>query len=75
MCNTDNTNRRDPNVTRVIIAGAGPAGLLLSALLLQRNDENANAAASSSAPSPRNRRRYSVTLVDSRQDLGLVPPR
>ena len=74
MCNTDNTNRRDPNVTRVIIAGAGPAGLLLSALLLQRNDENANAAASSSAPSPRNRRRYSVTLVDSRQDLGLVPP-
>jgi 2-polyprenyl-6-methoxyphenol hydroxylase-like FAD-dependent oxidoreductase len=40
----------------VVIAGAGPAGLLLTALLMQRNQE---------LPSPL----YNITLIDGRQDL------
>jgi NADPH-dependent 2,4-dienoyl-CoA reductase/sulfur reductase-like enzyme len=41
----------------IVIVGAGPAGLLLTALLMQRNQE---------LPKPL----YRVTLVEGRQDLG-----
>ena len=54
MCRPDQTNA---NLKHVIISGAGPAGLLLAALLLQRNDE---------LPTPL----YCVTLIDNRQNLG-----
>mmetsp|Transcript_12118 Transcript_12118/g.22684 ORF Transcript_12118/g.22684 Transcript_12118/m.22684 type:complete len:507 (+) Transcript_12118:143-1663(+) len=45
---------------RVVIAGAGPAGLLCASLLLERNND-ANA-----------RVNYHVTLVDGRQDFGAL---
>eukprot|EP00587_Corethron_hystrix_P003607 CAMPEP_0113304648 /NCGR_PEP_ID=MMETSP0010_2-20120614/4580_1 /TAXON_ID=216773 ORGANISM="Corethron hystrix, Strain 308" /NCGR_SAMPLE_ID=MMETSP0010_2 /ASSEMBLY_ACC=CAM_ASM_000155 /LENGTH=505 /DNA_ID=CAMNT_0000158887 /DNA_START=9 /DNA_END=1526 /DNA_ORIENTATION=- /assembly_acc=CAM_ASM_000155 len=48
----------------IIIAGAGPAGLLLAALLLKRNED---LAASSSSARP-----YRITLVDGRQNFGTV---
>lgn len=47
-----------PETRRVIIAGAGPAGLLLQALLHSRNK------------SPNARVLYDVTLIESRADLG-----
>jgi len=56
MCKPDN-----PSIRHVIISGAGPAGLLLAALLLQRNNE---------LPAPL----YRITLVDNRQDLGQLSP-
>jgi NADH dehydrogenase FAD-containing subunit len=65
MCrpNTNNTAnvRRDNSSTaqqvhNIVIAGAGPAGLLLTALLMQRNHE---------LPEPI----YHITLIDGRQDL------
>ncbi|CAB9518723.1 Kynurenine 3-monooxygenase [Seminavis robusta] len=43
----------------VVIAGAGPAGLLLTALLMQRNSELSTPL-------------YRVTLVDNRRNFGLV---
>jgi hypothetical protein len=46
----------DAGPRNVVIAGAGPAGLLLTALLMQRNQE---------LPEPL----YNITLVDGRQDL------
>ena len=54
MCKPDENSN---NLRHVVIAGAGPAGLLLAALLLQRNEE---------LPSPL----YKVTLLDNRQDMG-----
>lgn len=48
---------------RVLIAGAGPAGLLLQALLHNRNK------------SPASRVKYDVTLVESRTDLGKLDPK
>ena len=45
-----------------MIAGAGPAGLLLAALLLNRNND-ANC-----------RIEYKVKLVEYREDLGLLDP-
>jgi kynurenine 3-monooxygenase len=57
-----------PRVCRVLIAGAGPAGLLLHALLDHRNKA---IAASSSSSSSSSRVTYRVTIVDGRQDLGL----
>ena len=60
MCRPDNVdeqgNRNDGVIRRVIICGAGPAGLLLAALLMQRNRE---------LPTPL----YDITLVDGRQNL------
>lgn len=50
---------RPDGALNIVIAGAGPAGLLLTALLLQLNSE-------SQTP------RYKITLVDNRQDFGLV---
>jgi kynurenine 3-monooxygenase len=52
MCRTDTT--LEPR--NVVIAGAGPAGLLLTALLMQRNAELAFPL-------------YNITLVDGREDL------
>lgn len=54
----------EPTTRRVIIAGAGPAGLLLQALLHHRNK-----TISSSDNHPRSIL-YNVTLIESRQDLG-----
>lgn len=54
----------DPSPLRVVIAGAGPAGLLLAALLLQRNAENSTSTT----------KRYNVTLIDNREDLSQVSP-
>ena len=54
----------EPTTRRVIIAGAGPAGLLLQALLHHRNK-----TISSSDNHPRSIL-YDVTLIESRQDLG-----
>jgi kynurenine 3-monooxygenase len=51
-------NATDPPTTRVIIAGAGPGGLLLQALLHARND------------SPGSTVKYDITLIESRSDLG-----
>lgn len=42
------------DVRHVVVAGAGPAGLLLSLLLLQRNDQTPNEAI-----------KYKVTLLES----------
>ena len=53
MCAPDNIETR-----RVVIAGAGPSGLLLQALLHNRNK------------SPNARVMYDVTLIESRSDLG-----
>ncbi|KAL3794837.1 hypothetical protein ACHAW5_004359 [Stephanodiscus triporus] len=53
-----------PRVCRVLIAGAGPAGLLLHALLHHRNKSSASRAGVT----------YRVTIVDGRQDLGLLTP-
>ncbi|KAL3770447.1 hypothetical protein ACHAWU_009998 [Discostella pseudostelligera] len=50
-----------PRRCRVIIAGAGPAGLLLQAMLHLRN-QKASATVL-----------YEITLVESRQDLGQLP--
>lgn len=55
MCKPAESNSIGPR--HVVISGAGPAGLLLAALLLQRNDE---------LPTPL----YRITLIDNRQDLG-----
>jgi kynurenine 3-monooxygenase len=46
--------------THVVVAGAGPSGILLSLLLLKRNEEGGC--------------QYKVTLVESRSDLGLLDP-
>ena len=55
MCRPTNSN---PQIRRVVIAGAGPAGLLLCSLLHHRNK----------LPNPS--AIYDVTLIESRQDLG-----
>jgi len=48
---------------RVVIAGAGPAGLLTASLLLNKNKESDGSAA---------RVTYDVTLIDGRQDYGSI---
>ena len=48
----------EPRTIRVLISGAGPAGLLCASLLLARNTE------------PDSNTIYQVTLVDGRQDFG-----
>lgn len=59
MCRpTDNDNNNN-GLRHVIISGAGPAGLLLAALLHQRNEE---------LPSPL----YKVTVIDNREDMGVL---
>ena len=57
MCRPD--NHQDGGLQEVIISGAGPAGLLLAALLMQRNEELSEPL-------------YHVTLLDNRQDLGVL---
>jgi kynurenine 3-monooxygenase len=51
----------DENAKHITIVGAGPSGLLLSALLLKRNENGGPI-------------KYKVTLVESRTDLGLLSP-
>jgi kynurenine 3-monooxygenase len=60
MCspNDPNANINNGEPRRVVICGAGPAGLLLAALLMQRNKE---------LPAPL----YTITLVDARQNLAV----
>jgi NADPH-dependent 2,4-dienoyl-CoA reductase/sulfur reductase-like enzyme len=55
--NVDADDAISHSCKNIVIAGAGPAGLLLTALLMQRNRE---------LPEPL----YHITLVDGRQDLG-----
>lgn len=57
MCRQQDVHLSPAPVKRVIISGAGPAGLLLTALLMQRNQEQ-------------NETCYNITLVDGRLDLG-----
>lgn len=45
---------------RVVVSGAGPAGLLMTSLLLARNKE------------PGSQVSYEVTLIDTRQDYGSI---
>jgi NADPH-dependent 2,4-dienoyl-CoA reductase/sulfur reductase-like enzyme len=59
MCRHDIDNPPSSTLKHVVIAGSGPAGLLLTALLMQRNDE---------LPTPF----YKITLLDNRQDLSLL---
>uniref|UniRef100_A0A6U6EID3 FAD-binding domain-containing protein n=1 Tax=Odontella aurita TaxID=265563 RepID=A0A6U6EID3_9STRA len=49
-------------VRNVVVAGAGPSGLLLSALLLHRNRTQSDV-------------RYRVTLIDAGQDYGKLDPK
>jgi kynurenine 3-monooxygenase len=49
-----------PTTCRVLIAGAGPGGLLLQALLHARN------------ASPDSNVKYDITLIESRSDLGIL---
>ena len=56
--NLDNNDNNPPQTRRVIIAGAGPSGLLLQALFHNRNK------------SPNARVNYDVTMIESRPDLG-----
>ena len=58
MCSPTGTNRRESR--RVVISGAGPAGLLLAGLLLARNNEQPGTVT------------YEVTLLDSREDYGAI---
>jgi kynurenine 3-monooxygenase len=61
MCRPNNETVPTTNngeLRRVVICGAGPAGLLLAGLLMQRNKE---------LPTPL----YTITLVDARQNLAL----
>lgn len=68
MCKpTDNT----PAIRRVIIAGAGPAGLLLQALLHNRNKSSTTTTSSTNGQP---RVIYDVTLIESRSDLGQLTP-
>lgn len=55
MCKPIESNSNGPR--HVVISGGGPAGLLLAALLLQRNEELSTPV-------------YRITLIDNRQDLG-----
>ena len=60
MCNPNINNRRSSNRERkrVVISGAGPAGLLLCSLLLNKNKQQDCSVT------------YDVTLLDGRQDYG-----
>ena len=58
MCRPPATNPPGRERKRVVISGAGPAGLLLSSLLLSRNKEEGCGVT------------YDVTLVDGRPDYG-----
>ena len=64
--NNDNNNDAAPRVCRVLIAGAGPAGLLLHALLHHRNKKSSPSSASGGGGGVT----YHVTIVDGREDLG-----
>ncbi|KAL7548312.1 hypothetical protein ACHAWF_011611 [Thalassiosira exigua] len=55
-----------PATKHVVIAGAGPAGLLAAILLLRRNGSISNDGSSTDAP------KYRVTLVDPGADYGLM---
>jgi len=57
MCRPDDRRLAPTPIKKVVVAGAGPAGLLLTALLMQRNKEQKET-------------RYKVTLIDARLDLG-----
>jgi kynurenine 3-monooxygenase len=65
MISTSRGTTDDNNVRHVVIAGAGPAGLLLANLLLRRNNEKDTSPSSL---------KYRVTLVESREDLGVLDP-
>jgi len=77
MKDGENDHTADNNIKRVVICGAGPAGLLLTALLLQHNkdssadDVDADAGANKSNKSST---KYHVTLIDNRQDFGTMSP-
>lgn len=58
MCKPTELNRR-----RVVISGAGPAGLLCASLLLARNKESDLSSGGIT---------YDVTLLDGRQDFGVL---
>jgi kynurenine 3-monooxygenase len=64
LSSNNNTTPNNDNVRQVMIAGAGPAGLLLTALLLKRNTQDGNEDAI----------KYKVTLLESRPDLGQLDP-
>jgi len=57
MCAPTGINTRESR--RVVISGAGPAGLLLAGLLLARNNEPGTVT-------------YEVTLLDGREDYGSI---
>mmetsp|Transcript_24960 Transcript_24960/g.54731 ORF Transcript_24960/g.54731 Transcript_24960/m.54731 type:complete len:524 (-) Transcript_24960:63-1634(-) len=60
MCKpTNNQAAGNKEVKRVVISGAGPAGLLLASLLLEKN-KNTSCTVS-----------YDVTLLDNRDDYGV----
>lgn len=59
MCAPDSSNS-DRTTKRIIVSGAGPAGLLAASLLLARNKEQDCSVT------------YNVTLIDSREDYGLI---
>ncbi len=58
MCAPTNiTAEETPSTKRVVISGAGPAGLLMASLLLSRNKDSETPL-------------YHVTLIDGREDYG-----
>ena len=58
-------------VLKVVIVGAGPAGMLMALLLMQQNHDNKKEDnGESSSPSPP---LYQVVLVDNRENLGDLP--
>ena len=59
MCRAPSSNT--PEVRRVVISGAGPAGLLLQALLHHRNKSSSNGSVI-----------YETILIESRADLGAL---
>lgn len=65
LSSNNNTTPNNDNVRHVMIAGAGPAGLLLTALLLKRNTQDGNEDAI----------KYKVTLLESRPTWASWIPR
>lgn len=65
MC-APTTNQQEGQTTKhIVVVGAGPAGLLLSNLLLHRNQAKVGGDVPSSPTT-----KYRVTLIDSRIDVG-----